>query len=50
MINPELMKLLERSDILSVLTDSVVYQLQKIENVKISERSRSFINSGFIII
>ena len=34
MINPELMKLLEKNDVLDILKDSVAYQMQKIYNVK----------------
>lgn len=44
MINPELMKLLERSDILSVLTDSVVYQLEKIQNIEKTIEGRDWYN------
>jgi len=34
MINPELMKLLDANDVLSILRDSVAYQIQKIHNVE----------------
>ena len=34
MINPELMKLLDSTDVLDILKDSVTYQLQKIRNVE----------------
>lgn len=34
MINPELMKLLDANDVLSILRDSVAYQIQKIHNIE----------------
>jgi hypothetical protein len=34
MINPELMGLLEKNDIMDILIDSATYQLQKINNVE----------------
>ena len=42
MINPELMKLLETSDVLDMLTDSVSYQLQKIHNVQRTNEGRDW--------
>ncbi|MDH5569890.1 MAG: hypothetical protein OEX98_08910 [Nitrosopumilus sp.] len=42
MINPELMKLLETSDVLDVLKDSVLYQLQKIHNVQRTNEGRDW--------
>ncbi|WP_246282142.1 hypothetical protein [Nitrosopumilus ureiphilus] len=42
MINPELMKLLETSDVLDVLGDSVSYQLQKIHNVQRTNEGRDW--------
>ena len=42
MINPELMKLLETSDVLGVLGDSVSYQLQKIHNVQRTNEGRDW--------
>jgi len=42
MINPELMKLLETSDVLDVLGDSVSYQLQKIHSVKRTNEGRDW--------
>ena len=42
MINPELMKLLETSDVLDVLGDSVSYQLQKIHGVKRTNEGRDW--------
>ena len=42
MINPELMKLLETSDVLDVLGDSVTYQLQKIHNVQRTNEGRDW--------
>jgi len=44
MINPELMKLLETSDVLDVLGDSVSYQLQKIHNVQRTNEGRDWYN------
>ncbi|MFQ5497302.1 MAG: hypothetical protein ACE5DU_05385 [Nitrosopumilus sp.] len=42
MINPELMKLLETSDVLDVLGDSVTYQLKKINNVQRTNEGRDW--------
>ncbi|MDH5431527.1 MAG: hypothetical protein OEW78_06560 [Nitrosopumilus sp.] len=42
MINPELMELLEKNDILDILTDSVAYQLQKINNVEKTNEGRDW--------
>lgn len=42
MINPELMQLLETSDVLDVLGDSVSYQLQKIHNVQRTNEGRDW--------
>jgi hypothetical protein len=42
MINPELMKLLERNDVLDILRDSVTYQLQKIINVEKTNEGRDW--------
>jgi len=42
MINPNLMKLLETSDVLDVLKDSVSYQLQKIHNVQRTNEGRDW--------
>lgn len=42
MINPELMKLLETTDVLDVLDDSVSYQLQKIQNVQRTNEGRDW--------
>jgi len=42
MINPELMKLLETSDVLDMLVDSVSYQLQKIHNVQRTNEGRDW--------
>jgi len=42
MINPELMKLLETSDVLDVLIDSITYQLKKINNVQRTSEGRDW--------
>lgn len=42
MINPELIKLLETSDVLDVLDDSVSYQLQKIQNIQRTNEGRDW--------
>lgn len=42
MINPELMRLLETSDVLDVLGDAVSYQLQKIHNVQRTNEGRDW--------
>jgi len=42
MINPELVNLLETSDVLGVLVDSVSYQLQKIHNVQRTNEGRDW--------
>ena len=42
MINPELMELLEKNDTLDVLAGSVVYQLQKINNVEKTNEGRDW--------
>lgn len=44
MINPELMRLLETSDVLDVLGDAVSYQLQKIHNVQRTNEGRDWYN------
>ncbi|HEY5735214.1 MAG TPA: hypothetical protein VIS47_01510 [Nitrosopumilus sp.] len=42
MINPELMELLEKNDVLDIMVDSVVYQLQKIDNVEKTDEGRNW--------
>lgn len=42
MINPELMELLEKNDVLDVLVNSVAYQLQKINNVEKTDEGRNW--------
>jgi len=42
MINPELLKLLETIDVLDVLVDSVLCQLQKIQNVQRTNEGRDW--------
>jgi len=42
MINPELMDLLEKNDVLDVLVDSVTYQLLKINNVEKTPEGRDW--------
>ena len=42
MINPELMKLLDSTDVLDMLKDSVTYQLQKIRNVEKNSEDRDW--------
>ncbi len=42
MINPELLRLLETNDILDVLKDSVLYQLQKLNNVEKTSEGRDW--------
>ncbi|WP_297473992.1 hypothetical protein [Nitrosopumilus sp.] len=42
MINSELLKLLETSDVLNMLDDSVSYQLQKIQNVQRTNEGRDW--------
>lgn len=42
MINPELMKLLDSTDVLDILKDSVTYQLQKIRNVEKNSEGRDW--------
>jgi len=41
-INPELMALLEKNDVLDVLKDSVAYQMQKIYNVEKTNEGRDW--------
>ena len=42
MINPELMELLEKNDVLDILVGSVAYQLQKIKNVEKTNEGRDW--------
>ncbi|MFB5624687.1 MAG: hypothetical protein ACE5RP_07240 [Nitrosopumilus sp.] len=42
MINPELMELLEKNDVLDIMVDSVSYQLQKINNVEKTDEGRNW--------
>jgi hypothetical protein len=42
MINPVLMELLERNDVLDIFTSSVTYQLQKIHNVEKTNEGRDW--------
>jgi hypothetical protein len=42
MINPELMELLEKNDVLDILIGSVAYQLQKIKNVEKTSEGRDW--------
>ncbi|MGV7226708.1 MAG: hypothetical protein ACQ9CV_07300 [Nitrosopumilus sp.] len=42
MINPELMDLLEKNDVLDILIDSTAYQLQKINNVEKTTEGRDW--------
>ncbi len=44
MINPKLVKLLETIDVLDIMKDSVVYQLQKIQNVEKTAEGRDWYN------
>ena len=42
MINPVLMELLEKNDVLDIFTSSVTYQLQKIHNVEKTNEGRDW--------
>jgi hypothetical protein len=46
-INPELMTLLEKNDVLDVLKDSVAYQMQKIYNVEKTNEGRDWYKSDY---